>query len=383
MEKNYVMVNIGSASKKYALYRGGREVFRAHFEHEGEGVIATINRGSACISVDEYENSFAYILPHLGVIHTVGVRIVAPGEYFQEHREITSEYIRELTQARESAPLHITPVLKELAKIRALLPGVQVVGVSDSCFHKQLPDRARRYGINVLDTESLGIVRYGYHGISLASIMERVGDREGGVPPHVVVCHLGGGASVTAIDHGQSIDTSMGFTPLEGLLMASRSGDIDPGALIYLAKKRGLTLDQTEEYLNHNAGLRGVSGVSDDIRVLLDEELKGNIHARQALDLYTYRIAKYIGAYSVALGGLDMVVFAGTVGERSPRIRERIGAYLKVLGVELHKERNEATVSKESFIQSDSSHVRVLVLKTDEMREMFSIVTKISSSGIL
>lgn len=375
MEKNSVIVNIGSASKKYALYRGGKEILRAHFEHEGEKSLVTIQGERKSIRKIDFEESFAYMLEQFGSIHAIGIRIVAPGEYFLEHRIIDDEYVKHLEEAAESAPLHIRPTLDELKKIFAHDLNVPVVGISDSVFHKDLPLVARTYAIDKEDSESLGIRRYGYHGISLASIVGKL-SREG-LPDRVIVCHLGGGASITAIKHGKSADTSMGYTPLEGLVMATRAGDIDAGALIALAKKKQFSHGELESYLNHSSGLLGISGTSNDIRILLEREAAGDKDAALALAVYVEKIKKYIGAYVAVLGGLDMLVFAGTVGERSSIIRERVCHGLGTFDILLDQENNTTLSLGEGAIQSPDARVQVLVVKTDEMQEIFEEMSKL------
>lgn len=376
MEKNYIIVNIGSASKKYAVYRGTEEILRAHFEWEGDSFVVTIGSEKIKISELDFSESFSYLLPRFGEIAKIGVRIVAPGEYFLEHRIIDETYMKHLEEAEQSAPLHIRPILAEIKKIQTKNLGVPLVGVSDSVFHKDLPEIARTYAIPKEDRINFGIRRYGYHGISISSLVEKVRTMHGGMPDRMIICHLGGGTSVTAVRQGRSVDTSMGFTPLEGLVMATRTGDIDAGALMFLARKRGLSLEGIEEYLNQDSGLLGLSGKSADIRKLLELEERGDDDASLALRIYVEKIKKYIGAYVAVLGGVEALVFAGTVGERSSIIRERICRGLGVFDIVLDQESNMDTSGADRTIQRHGSRVEVFVLKTDEMREIFEEIKK-------
>jgi acetate kinase len=240
-----------------------------------------------------------------------------------------------------------------------------------------MPDRARFYAISK-ETAEKGIVRYGYHGISFASLISKM-TAVGKVPERIIICHLGSGSSIGAFLGGKSIDTSMGFTPLEGIPMATRVGDIDPGAVIYLMKKFGFGPNELEEYLNTHCGLLGLSGKSDDLRTLIDLEKAGDKKAALAIDVLVYKIKKYIGAYTAALNGLDTLVFSGTIGERSFFLRSRICRDMENLGIILDDERNNNTVSRDGFIQSASSKVKIAVMITDEMGEIAGEAAQIIS----
>jgi acetate kinase len=383
MDKTYLVVNPGSTSKKYALYQGERFRFAASLEKKGEGLAATASlnakRGKVSLSPADFTDSLAYflrlarskkLLENRQTIAGAGVRVVAPGSDFAADAPVTPAYLAGLRRARVWAPLHLEPLLAEIEALDSLLPGVPVVGVSDSAFHASIPEAARRYGIAARDAERLGIFRFGYHGISVRSVMRKTPALLGRLPARIVVCHLGGGASLTAVKNGRSLDTSMGFTPLEGLLMGTRSGDIGAGALLYLARENKWEWDELEEYLNTKSGLLGLSGKSGDIRELLALEADGDDKARLALEVYVYRVKKYIGAYAAALNGLDLLIFTAAVGERSPRMRARICADLDYLGVKLDPARNEQTVDKDGLIQEEGAPVTIAVIRTDEMGEI-------------
>ncbi|MDO8743138.1 MAG: acetate/propionate family kinase [Candidatus Azambacteria bacterium] len=374
MEK-YFIVNVGSESRKYALYQNGERAFSAHFEKK-EG------------TAQEFENSAEYVINELlsqklvndkNEISAIGFRVVAPGSYFLQNKIIDGEYLEKLEAAKERAPLHINPMLAELKALGQILPGVPIVGVSDSAFHGSMPARSRLYAIPKNTAEELDIFRFGYHGISFESIVGKLKNISDGhlppkgaplVPEKIIICHLGGGSSVAAVKDGKSIDTSMGFTPLEGIVMASRVGDIDAGAVTYLSKKLGYGPDEMNDYLNTQCGLLGLSGKSNDVRELLEMEKNGDENAKLALEVMVYKIKKYIGAYFAALNGADVLVFSATIGERSAIMRARICAELENLGIVLDAEKNNKTISIDGFISEDTSPVKIAVITTDEMSQI-------------
>lgn len=386
--KSYFMiliVNIGSASKKYALYEKDKQLFSAHFERGlDHSFMVSFKHGSVeeeyTVSEGEYKEALSYTLCFLmdkelisgeNNISKAGVRVVAPGEYFTEHRAIDREYIKRLEKASGIVPLHIVPVLAELKKLKKLLPDIPVVGISDSAFHRDMPDVGRRYALPKDVTEKYGIYRYGYHGLSVASAVAKMKTYHGGVPRRTIVCHLGSGASITALLNGKSIDTSMGFTPLEGVPMGSRSGTIDTEAALFIAKTLGFSSSGLSFYLNTKSGLTGLSGGFSDIRKLLMLREEGNSDARFALELFAYRIREHIGAYIAALGGLDALAFTGTIGEHAPKIRKDICEPLRELGILLDEHENSLYAGdKDGFIQKASSPVKIFVLVSEEMKEI-------------
>ncbi|MBI3633137.1 MAG: acetate kinase [Candidatus Vogelbacteria bacterium] len=321
-----LIVNTGSDSHKYAIYEDGQEFARAHFEKSDDGFVATVFasglKKQILLTAEQYSESFKHflfllksenIITNLGEVGVIGCRVVAPGEFFWTHSDIDDDYLSRLRSVEKQAPLHITPIIIEIEEIKATLPGVRLVGVSDSEFHKDMPQVARLYSLPREDRENLSIYRYGYHGISVSSTVRKIGVFIGEVPARVIVCHLGGGCSVTAIKDGRSIDTSMGFTPLEGLAMGSRIGNIDSGAALFLGQSRGMSYSELETYFNTKCGLLGLSGKTKDVRELIELEKSGDQGAKLALASFAYGVRKYIGSYMAALGGLDLLVFTATI----------------------------------------------------------------------
>lgn len=374
-----LVLNPGSASKKLALYRNTSLRLAAHVEYEDGKVVARLSGAVSerfPLTKDGLEHATEWfigqarsagMLKSRDDIDAVVLRVVASGEAFRKHRVIDEHYERQIRTAYERSPLHLGPALAELDNVRSELPDVPVVGASDSAFHVTLPDVARRYAIPSGDAERRGLFRYGFHGLSLQSVVRQIRKRYGRIPARTVICHLGSGASITALRGGKSVDTSMGTTPMEGLVMSTRSGDVDPGILLEMASERSAR--QVELDLNRHAGLLALGG-SDDIRELLAREQKGDARAGQALDIYAYRVRKYIGAYTAALGGLDLLAFTGTVGLRSYPMRQRIcNKDLGYLGVTLDKARNRRAGSGDE-VNTARSKPPVLVLETDEADEM-------------
>lgn len=370
-------VNPGSASRKFAIYDGEKRLMLAHIETESGKYILNLEVNGAKetqeITETDYKNDVEFILNLAKIrgvitgkadIGGVGVRIVAPGEYFYSHNAITEEFRTKLKESEEEAPLHIRPILEELLRLEVALPEIKKVAVSDSAFHAGLPAHARTYAIPKEDARKYNIYRFGYHGISVQSVLKKIPALMGSLPERVIVCHLGSGASVTAVKNGRSADTSMGFTPLEGLPMGTRVGDIDAGALIYLGRKLSLDYTALEEYLNKKSGFLGISARTGDVRELLDLESKGDADAALALKIFVYKIQKYIGAYSAAMGGVDLVVFTATIGERSVIMRERISEGLEFLGIALDSLKNTAP-DGDAFVGN-----KLAVIRTDELGEI-------------
>ncbi len=380
----YLVVNLGSASKKYGLFDDGEKIAEAHFETEDANLIAQLAVGEASeiISVDQddYNQATIYFTDYLikrGIISGlddlggIAIRVVAPGEFFLQHKIIDQAYINELNRVKKDlAPLHLTPVLVELEQLKKSFPNQKLIAVSDSAFHSQMPLEAQSYAIPD-DWRKLGIRRYGYHGISLESIVEKINFYFPALPSRIIVCHLGGGASVTAIKNGRTEDTSMGFSPLEGLPMAERVGNMDAQVILYLIRQ-GKSTEELEEVLNQRSGLLGLSGVSSDVRKLLKLEDEGNKLATLTLNFYVQSVVKYIGAYAVLLGGIDLLVFTGTIGLRSVIMRQRICQRLGLLNIVLNLDLNSSVSleKQEGFIANETLGPKVLVLKTDELKMM-------------
>ena len=392
MIDKYLIVNTGSASKKYAVYDKNGEVAFVHLETGEGGYLSTIKISGKSETVKISEANFNKSLDYLiGVLKSkdiisskndisgVGIRVVAPGIYFQSNKIIDGTYLHHLKSALKKAPLHLEVVFKEIGKLKSFFGNnMKIVGVSDSEFHHSMPEKAKNYAIYSKDAEKYEIYRYGYHGISARSIVNKL-EKKGDLPSKLIVCHIGGGVSVMAIKNGNSVETSMGFTPLEGMVMANRVGDIDSGAVVYLSevlKLQGLKLLQ---YFNKKCGLFGLSGgLSNDIRDLFKaEEENGDVRAKKALDTYVYKIQKQIGASFVALGGLDTLVFSGTVGERSFRMRKRICLGLESLGIVIDTKINECMDGVDCILNANESKVKIEVVKTDEMNQIAAETRKI------
>ena len=386
----YLIVNNGSASKKYAFYDGDKKIYSAHFEVENGGQIVTETIGNSpikkSITQKDFVKAVEYVIDSLIVnkiveskkdISTVGIRIVAPGNYFLQNKIIDNEYLKMAKATLEKVPLHLGPALEEIVKIKKALGNKQkIVGVSDSAFHSTIPEYARLYAIPIKDSRRLNLYRFGYHGISVQSVVSKAKATLGSLPEKVVICHLGGGASVTAVKNGQSIDTSMGFTPLEGLVMATRVGDIDAGAVLYLAEKLKKNYKQLEQYFNNECGLLGLSGGKNSgVRELVEAEIKGDADSALVLKIYANRLKQYIGRMSVVLGGIDLLIFAGTVGERSFVMRGKVCDGLQFLGIDLDADVNNKSEGIDVEISKAGSKTKVLVVKTDEMVEIAKVTS--------
>lgn len=304
----------------------------------------------------------------LDEIDAVGHRVVHGGEKFNESVLIDEEVTSMIEECIDLAPLHNPPNLKGIYAIDELMPGKPQVAVFDTAFHQTLPDYAYFYPIPYSLYEKYHIRRYGFHGTSHRYVSKRVCEFLG-VPfesQRIVTAHIGNGASTTAIKNGESIDTSMGMNPVEGLMMGTRSGDIDPGVISYVMEKEHLGTQGVSTLLNKFSGVLGISGISSDMREIEDAVNLGNERAILALKMYNYRIKKYIGAYAAILGGLDILVFTGGVGENKALMRKAVCENMEYMGIELDDELNNTTHSKEAVISKPSSKVKVVIIPTDE-----------------
>ena len=319
--------------------------------------VLVVNAGSTSVKlsiVDAADQSIAVLsLPESPRVDYVGHRVVHGGERFSAPTEIDAEVITALESIVDLAPLHNAPALKMIREARAFLPHATHVAVFDTAFHRTMPDVARTYALP-LRFRDLGVRRYGFHGLSVAWAAERVPARR------LVVCHLGGGSSVTAVKDGRSVDTTMGFTPLEGVPMATRAGSVDPGALLYLLR-HGIPLDELAYALEHESGLLGLAG-SSDIATL---EAETSENGALALDIYCYRIAQAVAAMATALDGLDVLVFTAGVGEHSAKVRADVCSRIAHLGVAIDADANADTVS-EGAIEAAGSSVGVRVVHARE-----------------
>jgi acetate kinase len=308
------------------------------------------------------------VIQDVGEIEAVGHRVVHGGEEFKDSVLITPELMTTLRNLIELAPLHNPHNIRGIRACQQTLPDLPQVAVFDTAFHHDMPPEAYVYGIPYVFYKRYGIRRYGFHGTSHRYVSEQAAAllNKPLTELKMITCHLGSGHSAAAIDRGRSIDTSMGFTPLEGLLMNTRSGDIDPAIILHIMAREELSLHEANTLLNKHSGLGGISGVSSDMADILEASLDGNESASLALNIYCYRLRKYIGAYAAAMNGLDVIVFTAGVGENAPAVRKLTVEGLEFLGVKISSEKNAQALAKEIDISADDARVRTLVIPTNE-----------------
>jgi len=301
-------------------------------------------------------------------INAVGHRVVHGGEKFSGSVRITQDIIDKMEECVDLAPLHNPANLKGIYAIQKLLPEVEQCGVFDTSFHSTMPEHVFLYGISYDMYEKYRIRRYGFHGISHRFVSKKACEHLNidYNNAKIVTCHLGNGASIAAIHNGKSVDTSMGFTPVEGLIMGTRCGDLDLGVFLYIMEKEGMDTKQANNYINKNCGVKGISGVSSDMRDLKEAADSGNKRAELALQMYGYRVKKYIGAYAAAMGGVDVIVFTGGIGENDNLTREQSCEGLEYMGVELDKELNNTIKGQDAVITKPSSRAKVVIIRTNE-----------------
>ncbi len=307
------------------------------------------------------------VLKSLNEINAVGHRVVHGGEEFSGSVMITPEVINALEKSTELAPLHNPPNLKGIYAMTALLPDIPQVGVFDTAFHQTMPEHVYLYAIPYILYEKYRIRRYGFHGTSHKYVSVRACEllNIDINKQKIITCHLGNGSSVAAVKYGKSYDTSMGMTPTEGLIMGTRTGDLDPGALLHFAEKEDLSIEYTRTLINKFSGLQGISGISSDMRDLENAADDGNHRAQLALDMFAYRVKKYIGAYAAALEGADMLVFTGGIGENDTETRKNILQGLEFMGIKLDKSKMDSR-GEEIVLSAPDSKVTVMVVPTDE-----------------
>ncbi|EOD00553.1 Acetate kinase [Caldisalinibacter kiritimatiensis] len=300
-------------------------------------------------------------------INAVGHRVVHGGEKFARSVVIDDEVMKAIEECAELAPLHNPPNIMGIEACKELMPEVPMVAVFDTAFHQTMPESSYIYPLPYELYEKHGIRKYGFHGTSHKYVANRaveiLGDKMEDV--NIVTCHLGNGASLAAVKQGKSIDTSMGFTPLEGLAMGTRSGDIDPAIVPFIMEKEDLSLEEVNNLLNKKSGVLGISGVSSDFRDIEEAAEEGKERAKLALDKFNSRVKKYVGAYSALMGGLDVLVFTAGLGENSPETREAICEGLEFMGIKIDKEKNNVR-GKETIVSTEDSKVKVLVVPTNE-----------------
>lgn len=307
-------------------------------------------------------------ITNLCEIAAVGHRVVHGGEMFSSSVLISNEVVSEMEKCIDLAPLHNPPNLKGIEAITDLIPEVDQVGVFDTAFHHTMPDFAYMYGIPYSLYKKYGIRRYGFHGTSHRYVSQRAAEILGVDfnKQKIITCHLGNGASTAAIKNGQSVDTSMGFTPVEGLLMGTRAGDLDIGAVIYLMEKENIGLESASTLFNKHSGLLGITNISSDTRDIKKAAKGGNQLAQLAMKMFDYRVKKYIGSYTAAMNGCDMLVFTGGIGENSASTRTGVCAELDWLGFKIDENKNNQLNSTEAVISTPDSRVKILIVPTDE-----------------
>lgn len=381
-----LVLNCGSSSIKYKLFDMTTKEVLAQGGIEKIGLVGsflklTLPNGEKKIlekDIPEHTAGIEFILntlvsPEYGAIksldeiNAVGHRMVHGGERFSESVLLNKEVLDAFIACNDLAPLHNPANLKGVNAVSAILPNVPQVGVFDTAFHQTMPDYAYMYAIPYELYEKYGVRRYGFHGTSHRYVSQRVCEFLGVDPKgkKIITCHIGNGGSISAIKDGKCIDTSMGLTPLEGLVMGTRSGDIDAGAVTFIMEKEGLNATGVSNLLNKKSGVLGVSGVSSDMRELEAAVASGNPKAILAEKMYFYRIKKYIGAYAAALGGVDIILFTGGVGENQANCRSEVCEGLEFMGVKIDLEKNKVR-GEEAIISADDSKVTVAVIPTDE-----------------
>ena len=381
-----LVLNCGSSSIKYKLFDMTTKEVLAQGGIEKIGLVGsflklTLPNGEKKIlekDIPEHTAGIEFILntlvsPEYGAIksldeiNAVGHRMVHGGERFSESVLMNKEVLDAFIACNDLAPLHNPANLKGVNAVSAILPNVPQVGVFDTAFHQTMPDYAYMYAIPYELYEKYGVRRYGFHGTSHRYVSQRVCEFLGVDPKgkKIITCHIGNGGSISAIKDGKCIDTSMGLTPLEGLVMGTRSGDIDAGAVTFIMEKEGLNATGVSNLLNKKSGVLGVSGVSSDMRELEAAVAAGNPKAILAEKMYFYRIKKYIGAYAAALGGVDIILFTGGVGENQANCRSEVCEGLEFMGVKIDLEKNKVR-GEEAIISADDSKVTVAVIPTDE-----------------
>jgi acetate kinase len=367
-----LVFNSGSSSVKIRLFDMPEEQLIASCQVEKIGQPdATFSQDEIkkVISAPDHTTAIAYICNHLNLspndIAAVGHRVVQGGEKFIEATRISSDIEKEIDALKAFAPLHTPPNMAGIRAGQTIMPNATHVAVFDTAFHQTMPEHAYRYAIPTIYYTRDHIRRYGFHGTSHRYVSERASEILNH-PFTGISCHLGNGCSITAIKNGQSMDTSMGFTPLEGVAMGTRSGDIDPAAVLNLAQKLGIK--ETDHLLNRESGLLGLSEKSNDLRELLASALNGDAKCQLALNVFTYRITKYIGSYLAILGPIDGIIFTGGIGENSPDIRQQILTNLTHLGIQLDHKKNTSSIGQENTISTETSPIQIFVIPTDEER---------------
>ena len=382
---NVLVINCGSSSLKFQLINSDTEAVLAMGLCERIGIDGRLTYQPAGgekktedkampthteaikFVIEALTDAKTGVVASLEEIGAVGHRLVHGGEKFASSAVITEEMLKTVEECNDLAPLHNPANLIGVRACQELMPNVPMVGVFDTAFHQTMPEKAYMYGLPYEYYDQYKVRRYGFHGTSHSFVSKRTAEFLGRDYNNTktIVCHLGNGASICAVLNGKSVDTSMGLTPLEGLVMGTRSGDVDPGALEFLAKKEDLDITGLLNMLNKKSGVHGVSGISSDFRDLAAGAAEGNKRAQIALDVFCYRVAKYVGSYVAAMNGVDAIAFTAGIGENDGYVRETVCSYLGYLGIEIDKEANGKR-GEEIVISTPDSKVKVLVVPTNE-----------------
>lgn len=383
---NILVINCGSSSLKYQLINSDTEAVLAKglcerigiegsqityqpADGEKEVTVSPMPTHTQAIQLvlDALTNEKTGVIKSLAEVGAVGHRVVHGGEKFTSSTLLTDEAMAAIEECNDLAPLHNPANLIGIRACQELMPNVPMVAVFDTAFHQTMPEEAYLYGLPYEYYENYKVRRYGFHGTSHSFVSKKAAEVAG--KPYedlkIIVCHLGNGASLSAVKNGKSVDTSMGLTPLEGLIMGTRSGDMDPAIMEYIAKKENLDIAGVMNVLNKKSGVMGLSGVSSDFRDLEDAANAGNDRAAKALKAYNYRVVKYIGAYVAAMDGVDVIAFTAGLGENGKTMRKAVCEHLSYLGIKIDDEANSVR-GKDIVISTPDSKVQVMVIPTNE-----------------
>ncbi|MCI9570587.1 MAG: acetate kinase [Lachnospiraceae bacterium] len=383
---NILVINCGSSSLKYQLINSdteevlakglcerigieGSQITYQPANGEKETTVSPMPDHTQAIQlvIDALTNAKNGVIKSLSEVGAVGHRVVHGGEKFTASTLLTDEAMAAIEECNDLAPLHNPANLIGIRACQKLMPGTPMVAVFDTAFHQTMPEEAYLYGLPYEYYEKYKVRRYGFHGTSHSFVSKKAAEVAG--KPYedlkIIVCHLGNGASLSAVRNGKSVDTSMGLTPLEGLIMGTRSGDMDPAIIEYIAKKENLDIAGVTNVLNKKSGVLGLSGVSSDFRDLEEAAAAGNDRAEKALKAYNYRVVKYIGAYTAAMDGVDVIAFTAGLGENGKTTRKAICEHLSYLGIQIDDEANSVR-GKDMVISTPDSKVKVMVIPTNE-----------------
>ncbi|MGN0351270.1 MAG: acetate kinase [Roseburia sp.] len=383
---NVLVINCGSSSLKYQLIDSesenvlakglcerigidGRLVYqKTGLDKEITEAAMPTHKQAIQMVLDALVNPKTGAIASLSEIDAVGHRVVHGGEKFAASTVLTPEVLKAIEECNDLAPLHNPANLIGIDACKELMPNVPMVGVFDTAFHQTMPKKAYLYGLPHEYYEKYKVRRYGFHGTSHSFVSKRAAEFLGMDLKNskIIVAHLGNGASISAVLNGECVDTSMGLTPLEGLVMGTRSGDIDPAIMEFIAKKENLDIDGIMNVLNKKSGLQGMTGGSSDFRDLQAAIKEGNELAKDAVEVFCYRVAKYIGSYVAAMNGVDAIAFTAGIGENVGLVREKVCEYLGYLGIAIKKDVNDTTFGDEAVLSTDDSKVKVAVIPTNE-----------------